>query len=200
MPPCLAKRPSQTPEQDDAIPLLAGGTQVKPSQTNVMSTPDASTAPPAAPPASVAKDEPAEETDDAPSTRASAYGQQTAHHMSASLADTACDHWTPAPKSSAPVFNDGVAHGRPPASDVSSPRARSPSATGCTAGHDRPRKEAAKTDTPDGQTSTLTVALAAMSRLLIAQLRATPPIHSRRRYPATLIPRLLMQPTLMRRC
>ena len=48
-----------------------------------------------------------------------------------SLADTACDHGMPTPKSNVPVVDDGMACGRPPDSDVSSPSARSPRASDC---------------------------------------------------------------------
>ena len=57
--------------------------------------------------------------------------QPSARPKSVSFADTACDHWTPAPKSNVPVLDEGVAHGRPPDSDAPSPRARSPRASDC---------------------------------------------------------------------
>ena len=64
-------------------------------------------------------------------TRASADSQQTALPKSVGLAEYACDHWTPTPKLNVPVVDEGVAFGRPPDSDVSSPSARSPRASDC---------------------------------------------------------------------
>ena len=97
-----------------------------------MYTPDASTAPLAAPPARTSQ---AEETvlEIVVSLNAQTFAtsQQSACHAIVGLADTTCDSGTPKPKPGVQIMAVGVAHGPPPDDDSPSPEPRpSPYADG----------------------------------------------------------------------